>query len=179
MNAKSILNSILRAVDLAEMVKLEQQTLDNGTVIEADMFEAGSPVFVVTDGNQVPLPAGQYTLADGRVLVVANGQDGVIASIDAPAQMQEQKVDASSEPEYLTKGEFIEAMAGLKEILMSVQKPAEEKKVELSVDTEAAAKAINHNPEKEAKTEMFQISQNRAMTTADLVMKQFSNLNLQ
>jgi len=67
-------------------VKLAQQTLDNGTVIEAESFEAGQSVFIVTEDERVALPIGEYKLEDGRSLVVE--EEGVIASIgeaEAPA----------------------------------------------------------------------------------------------
>ena len=61
--------------------KLEDQVLADGmTTIQADMFEPGENVFiVVTDAEPVPLPVGEYELADGKILVVK--EDGVIGSI--------------------------------------------------------------------------------------------------
>lgn len=76
--------------------KLEAQELDNGTVIEAEVFEAEQEVFIVSDEERVALPIGEYKLMDGRVLVVQ--VDGVIFSIgeaseeepEAPAENQEE-----------------------------------------------------------------------------------------
>jgi hypothetical protein len=51
-------------------IKLEQMTLDNGTVIEAEMFEAGQAVFIVNGEDRVALPVGEYTLDNGMILVV-------------------------------------------------------------------------------------------------------------
>ena len=66
-----MISKIKEVVGLSEEVKLEQQALENGTVIEADSFEAGSEVFIVTEDEKVALPIGEYQLEDGRILVVA------------------------------------------------------------------------------------------------------------
>lgn len=78
MDAKTILNNVKIALGIE--VKLEQVKLDNGTVIEADQFVGGAEVFIVNGVDKVPLPVGDYTLEDGRILHVQ--QDGIIAEID-------------------------------------------------------------------------------------------------
>ena len=53
-----------------------RRTLDSGQEIQTDAeaFAVGVSVFVVNDeGEQIPLPDGDYTLADGSMLVVAEG----------------------------------------------------------------------------------------------------------
>lgn len=79
-------------------VKLEQNYLADGeTIIEADQFEAGQPVFVLTEDGNVPLPIGEYELDDGRVVVVE--EEGLIASVnDAPAE-EETETEAAAETE--------------------------------------------------------------------------------
>jgi hypothetical protein len=54
-------------------------TLENGTVLEAESFEAGQEVFILTDDEKVALPVGEYELEDGMILVVA--EEGLIAEI--------------------------------------------------------------------------------------------------
>jgi hypothetical protein len=77
MKEKSIINQIKTLLGL--QVKLEQMTLENGTVIEADSFEAGQAVFIVTEDGQVALPVGDYTLPDGKMLVVT--EEGIIGEM--------------------------------------------------------------------------------------------------
>ena len=89
MNEKSILNKVRQMLGI--QVSLEMMTLDNGTVIEADAFESGQTVSVVTEGEGVLLPIGEYTLDDGRVLVIL--EDGVIAEIKE-AQAEEPTAEA-------------------------------------------------------------------------------------
>ena len=54
-------------------VKLETMKMGDGvTVIEAETFEAGKEVFVVTEDEQrIAVPVGEYELEDGRILVIA------------------------------------------------------------------------------------------------------------
>ncbi len=110
----SRINALLR-----RNVKLEQQTLDNGTVIEADSFEVGMPVFAIDGDNREPLEVGSYLLADGTTLEVYEiGMIGELASPSAEAE----ETEMSAEPEEETKEEA----------------PAEEVTPETEVELEAA-----------------------------------------
>jgi len=72
-------------------VELEDRKLDNGTVISADEFAEGQPVFIVTEDERIPMPVGEYMMEDGSMLVVE--EEGVIASINA----QEEEVEEVAE----------------------------------------------------------------------------------
>ena len=91
----SRINALLR-----RNVKLEQQTLDNGTVIEADSFEVGMPVFAIDGENKTPLEIGTYLLADGTTLEVY--EIGMIGELATPAAEAEE-VEMSTEPTEETK----------------------------------------------------------------------------
>ena len=65
--------------DVAEVetITLAEETLVDGAVIVAESFEDGKAVFikaVQTEGEEseldVPLPVGEYTFEDGRVLTI-------------------------------------------------------------------------------------------------------------
>ena len=71
MNTNDMISKIKDVLNLSEEVKLEQQALENGTVLEAETFEAGSEVFIVTEDEKVAVPVGEYELEDGKILVVA------------------------------------------------------------------------------------------------------------
>jgi hypothetical protein len=62
-------------------VKMEQLKLENGTLLEADKFEGGNSVFIVTEDEKVPLPSGEYQLEDNKQLTVE--QEGIIARIES------------------------------------------------------------------------------------------------
>lgn len=95
--ANTILNKIKTALDMH--VELETQTLEDGvTIVEADAFEEGAEVFIVMDEERVPLAVGEYTLQDGRSLVVET--EGIIAMIgEQVATEEEEKVDPEVDEE--------------------------------------------------------------------------------
>ena len=68
MNTIDMLNQIrtLLGVEDTEKVELAQMTLENGTVLEAEVFEANNEVFIITEEEKIALPVGEYTLEDGR-----------------------------------------------------------------------------------------------------------------
>mgnify|MGYP000135245300 FL=1 len=78
-------------------VKFAQMNLENGTVLEAEAFEAGNEVFIVNEEDRIALPVGEYTLADGNVLYVT--EEGVIAEIkSAEAEQEEEVAEVAAEP---------------------------------------------------------------------------------
>ena len=125
MKSNNVIEKIKDVLNLNEEVKLEQAKLDNGTVIEADSFESGVEVFIVTEDEKVALPIGEYILEDGKILVVA--EEGVISEIkDAEAEEETEEeveeVEAAEEEEekeslgYATKEELAEVKDMIEEI---------------------------------------------------------------
>jgi hypothetical protein len=76
-------------------VELEDRKLDNGTVISADEFAEGQPVFIVTEDERIPMPIGEYQMEDGSMLVVE--EEGVIAAIKAADEAEEEEVVVEEE----------------------------------------------------------------------------------
>ena len=62
MKSNNVIEKIKDVLNLNEEVKLEQQALENGTVLEADSFEADNEVFIVTEDERVAVPVGEYQL---------------------------------------------------------------------------------------------------------------------
>jgi hypothetical protein len=89
MNENKILNKV-RAL-LGIEVKLEQMKLTDGvSVLEADAFEAGNEVFIVTEDDQrIAVPVGEYDLENGMILVVA--EEGMIAEIKEKEAEEEEE----------------------------------------------------------------------------------------
>ena len=79
MKSNNVIEKIKDVLNLNESVKLEQTKLENGTVIEAESFEEGKEVFIVSDEEKIALPVGEYILEDTRLLVVE--EEGVIADV--------------------------------------------------------------------------------------------------
>jgi septum formation inhibitor MinC len=88
MSDNKILNKVRSLLGME--VKLEQMKLTDGvSILEADGFEAGNEVFIVTEDEQkIPLPVGEYELEDMRVLVVT--EEGLIAEIKEAAEEEEE-----------------------------------------------------------------------------------------
>lgn len=193
MKATETLNKIanLLNVELAaqEEIKLEQVKLENGTVIEAESFEADQPVFIVTEDERVALPIGEYELEDGRVLVVA--EEGIIGELRAAgeeAPAAEEEVEAAEEEKeeeemaYATKEELgaaIDELKGMIEEIKGMMAPkeeeemAEEKKEELS-SKKPVAKPIKANPEKSQPVKMRSFGQKANGSTLDRVLSKIS-----
>ena len=166
MKSQETLGKIMELLNLQDEVKLESMKLENGTTIEAEAFEANQEVFIVTEEDEkIALPIGEYTLEDGRILVVA--EEGIIAEVreggeeeEAPAQEEEvvEEVEqAEEEPKeemaYATKEELsaaVEEMKAMIEEIKAMMSPKEEEmaaeEVDLSAD-EPAAKPIKHSPD--------------------------------
>lgn len=82
---------------LNRKVKLEQQTLDNGTVVEAESFTVGTPIFAIDGENKTPLEIGTYALADGTIIEVY--EIGIIGEIASPsAEVSEEEVAMADVP---------------------------------------------------------------------------------
>jgi len=179
MKADNMLKKIkeLLSIDTQE-VKLEQATLENGTVIESENFEVGGEVFIVTEDEKVPMPSGVYTLEDGEKLIVK--EEGIIASIgeekeEEPKEeaseenlntdnMENKEVvqevqenleeDKKEEMQYATKEELASLQDEIKEIKGMIEKMGE--KEEMSAEEKpieekeelSAVEKIKHNPEK-------------------------------
>ena len=101
---------------LGIQVKLEQMTLDNGAVLEAEVFEAGAEIFVVADDERVAVPVGEYE-AEGKTIVVS--EEGVIGEIkEAGAETEEEEAPATEE---VVEEEELEAeTASPKKIVKSI-----------------------------------------------------------
>ena len=181
------LTQTLRAVatKLGVEIQLEQMTLKNGTIIEADAFEVGEPVFILAeDGTQISLPVGDdYEMEDGRVLSVV--EEGIIATIieaEAEAEAEtEVEVEAKAEPapEFVTKADFESAISEIKSLFAKQENPEVKKKAAVELAKEVvmpAAKPIKANPEKKAESNKVFYSQNAPSTLKSRVMAQISKI---
>ena len=195
MKSNKVIEQIKNVLNLNEEVKLEQMKLDNGTVIEADSFDSGVEVFIVTEDEKVALPIGEYTLEDGKLLVVV--EEGVISEIketeEEVEETEEEEVEveaADEEVTYATKEE-LEEVKSLVEEIKAMLEPKEDlseevgnllteelSKHELSIEKELAAPSaapIVSNPEAKKTISKFSVSKNRKSTTIDRVMNRLNN----
>jgi hypothetical protein len=136
---------------LNKKVKLEQMTLDNGTVVEADAFTVGSPIFAINGENKDPLEIGTYTMADGMILEVY--EVGVIGEVAMPSV--EVGVEAGKKKDVA----MAEVPATLEEIVQAVVDAVQPKMDELQAKIDALASG-----QTEIKATLSKTSERKALT---------------
>ncbi len=166
MNTNDMIEKIKDVLNLSEEVKLEQQTLENGAVLEAEAFEAGKEVFIVTEDEKVAVPIGEYELEDGKILVVA--EEGLIAEIkEAGEEAPEEEVEA--EEDVVLEEEKEEMGYATKEELAEVKEMIEEIKAMLEPKEEMSADELgNLMTEELAKHEKVELSESAEDLEAEL-----------
>ena len=169
-------------------VEMANMKLADGTLLEAESFEAGQNVFLVgEDEERVAAPVGEHNLEDGRVLVIV--EEGVIAEIkEMPAEEEEapevevevEQAAEEVEMEYVSKEEFSAAIEELKEMIAGMMPKEEEmsaeateEKVEMSADEAPAAKKVTAAPV-EKKQDLVQFSKKAGANTLGRVMSKLS-----
>ena len=180
----NVLTEIKRLLGME--IQLEQMTLDNGTVIEAEIFEAKQPVFIVNGEDRVALPVGEYILDNGMILVVA--VEGEIAEIKEAAPAQEEtpevevEVEQAAEPTAPKKviESTVKESHFSKEDVDALKSEIEALKTELASrkevkEVELSAQPLTHNPDARPNVEKILYSQNRVLTTFDKVMSKIAN----
>jgi hypothetical protein len=153
-------------------VELEDRKLDNGTVISADEFAEGQPVFIVTEDERIAMPVGEYQMEDGSVLVVE--EEGMIAAIksgeeEAPEVVEEEVVEeemsGTAAPKKVVesnvvethfsneqKNELVEAiLSSVTPLIEELQNKVNELEAKLSSEEEVVeqklSKTFKHTPE--------------------------------
>lgn len=188
MKANEAIKQIKTLLGLETEVKLAQARLADGvTVLEAEAFEAGNEVFIVTEEGNVPVPVGEYEMEGGEYILVVV-EEGIISEIkekveetpeeempsaEAAAPMEEEMSEETRQPK-----KTIESI--IKETLFSevekLKAENDELKAELSrikeeaTNLSAEVKPIVYNPENEKKADTFKISKNKAAGSLDRVL---------
>ena len=195
MKANNILNRILAELSSIREVKFEQMTLENGAVLEAEVFEAGNEVFVISGEDRIPAPVGEHVLSDGRVLVIT--EEGLIAEIkEAAAEEAEVEVEVEASAEEATELAEVEVKEEAPAVAAIVEKVLEEiammreemkamreemggyaKKEEMAavkaeLSAAPAAKPIKHNPETK---QVNKVEFNRPQKAIDRVLARLNN----
>ena len=165
-------------------VKLEEQKLENGTVVSAEAFEKGKEIFIVTDDEKVAMPVGEYILEDGRLVVV--GEEGIIADVrevsdEVPTKEEETEdleEEVKEEMSYATKEELAEVKTMVEEIkamLEPKEEMSEEVKEEEVKEELSSVKPIKHNPEASTpQKKQVQFAKGQFNTTLDRVLNKLN-----
>jgi len=188
MNLETIVNAIkegFASVKLSQEVAtveevevtLETMKLKDGvTILEAEIFEAGQPVFIVAENDErVPAPIGDHELEDGRILVIT--EEGVIAEIkEAMAEEETQEV----ETEMSKEDQFSELVKSIvTSMSIEVAKQIESVKTELSAQiAEVKTAQIEVKASTKAKPEVKETSnKNVKLTRNQKILNNIKNLN--
>ena len=202
MKSNKVIEKIKDVLNLNEEVKLEQTKLENGTVIEAESFEQGKEVFIVSEDQLVAMPVGEYILEDTRLLVVE--EEGLIADVrEVSDKVPEKETEEGEEVEEELAEEAdvadwkgmeiriknledaianIKSEEGLKEELSAIEKGnnltvelSQEIPVEVQAElNEPSADPIVSNPNSFKTLSKFKIGANRKANTMDRVLANFN-----
>ena len=155
---RTILNKV--RVLLGMELELESMKLEDGvTIIEAESFEGGESVFIVTEDEQkIPLPIGEYTLEDGKLLVVT--EEGIVAEVKEQAEESETEEAPEVEEEVEAEEEVpvSEEAKPIKKVVESVSKETFFSEIEALVKENEELKAkleeVSIAPEVEVEAEV-------------------------
>jgi len=183
---RTLLNKA-RAV-LGIEVKLEQMTLPNGAVLEAEVFEAGAEIFVVAEDERVPVPVGDYEV-EGKVIVVT--EEGVIGEIkeagaeeEAPATeevVEEEELESeAASPKKIVKSiseeMFFSEIEKLRNEINELKLSKVEEVVELAAVELPEVEGISHNPERATESKNLNLyAQNGQNTIQDRIFNKINN----
>ena len=198
----SIIQKIFSALNADEKqavkTELAQAELKEGTTIEADSFEEGQAVFIVTeDGEKIPMPEGTYELEDGRkvevndssrIVSIGTGEEAEEEAEGEAEVEQEAKEEMSEEGEAPKEEELKEdekeemgdmdklreeLRQYVREVVMEAMKE-KEGKAEMSSEEEKAEEAAPEEAkeeEVEAKTEEVAVEASAQKVTAKIKVK--------
>ena len=186
MKSQETLSKIMQILNLSEEVKVEaaQATLENGTILEAEAFEPGNEVFIVTDDERVAVPVGEYEMEDGRILVVA--EEGIIGEIreageeapaeEAPAEEPAAEEElAEEEMNYVTREELAEVVNEIKKMVAEMMSEREENMAaEKLSKAKPARKPMKHNPEAKSQPQINLGQSKKGGSTLDRVMSKIA-----
>ncbi len=184
--------------EVVETELAQVKTADGEAIFDAEAFEVGKNVFIVTEEGNIPVPAGMYTLEEGVMISV--DENGVI--VEVKTEGEEEEVEAGYDKKEEMEEEMIESKEEIKEPkkvvksktemeesyfskiearLSAIESSNDELKMEnvkLSEENEELKKQLaetpaNHtkfNPESEAKRDFqFKIGSKRNETIQDRV----------
>lgn len=157
--------SVELSVEENAEVKFAVATLDSGQEIQTDAesFAVGVSVFVVNDeGEQIPLPDGEYTLQDGSMLVVAEGAVTEVKeaaeepAVEAEEEKEEELTAEAKEVEASSEVLTREAVAGMIAEAIEATKAEfssqiEERDAKITELSKQATKSLSRAPKMEVK----------------------------
>ena len=169
MNIQQRVQDILNRFDVnltvteEKSTELAEVTLENGTVVYTDdEFVVGAEAYIINDeGERISVPAGDYELNDGRLLVI--GEGGAIEEIkgaEEPAEepvAEEARVEQSADEPEATEEVTEEATEEL-EVEVELEDEDEEKMYVTRDEVEEMIKAAFEALKEDDKEEMSDVN---------------------
>jgi hypothetical protein len=202
MNANETLNRVMVALGIkAEAPAVEvnlasMKTEDGQATFDAESFEVGSAIFVVTEDGKIPAPMGEYAMEDGTIVKVDDKgyiveistkeeevmEEPIIEEVMQDEPMKEQIIEEMAKPKKLTEtttkvSEFSAELSGIREELnalkMKLSSVTEERDELVSRLASEEAPRSFHSPEASPVNSMkFKIGEKRNETVTDRVFNQ-------
>ena len=202
MNANETLNRVMVALGIkaeapAVEVNLAQlKTMDGQATFDAESFEVGSAIFVVTEDGKIPAPMGEYAMEDGTIVKVDDKgyiveistkeeevmEEPIIEEVMQDEPMKEQIVEEMAKPKKLTEtttkvSEFSAELSEIREELnalkMKLSSVTEERDELVSRLASEESPRSFHSPEATPVNSIkFKIGEKRAESVTDRVFKQ-------
>lgn len=118
---KSGFDAILNKTEQVEIKMAQMKLIDGVTILEAESFEAGQPVFIVAEnGDLIPAPIGEHELEDNTILVIV--EEGIISEIKAKEEVETEE-EVVVEEEVEMSNDANETLTNLiKEMMMQFSK---------------------------------------------------------
>jgi hypothetical protein len=167
---------------LSKKIELEQQTLENGTVVEAESFAVGEPIFAIDGESKEPLEIGEYVMADGTKLYVTEiGKIGELELAKTEDDEEKMSTETETETEKVIE-ELAEVPPTIEEVIAKVMEAVQPKLDELqsmidmlaggqtemkeTLSSVSATKPTIHKPREKVKMSEVKVAPNTSATQA-------------
>lgn len=151
MKPSELLKQISVLLSAEAKVELAQMTTADGVVLEAEAFEVGKEIFVVSETETVPAENGEYKV-DGMTIIVLDGKIDSIVEVEAETEIEVEAAEVVSEDvkvEAVSQEEIIKAVVeAIAPMLEEMKAQITEMKSEMENYKQTKMSKVTHSPEK-------------------------------
>ena len=151
MKPSELLKQISVLLSAEAKVELAQVTTADGVVLEAEAFEVGKEIFVVSETETVPAENGEYKV-DGMTIIVMDGKIESIVEVEAETEIEVEAAEVVSEDvkvEAVSQEEIIKAVVeAIAPMLEEMKAQITEMKSEMENYKQTKMSKVSHSPEK-------------------------------
>lgn len=151
MKPSELLKQISVLLSAEAKVELAQVTTADGLVLEAEAFEVGKDIFVVSETETVPAENGEYKV-DGMTIIVMDGKIESIVEVEAETEIEVEAAEVVSEDvkvEAVSQEEIIKAVVeAIAPMLEEMKAQITEMKSEMENYKQTKMSKVSHSPEK-------------------------------